>query len=60
MDNLSSYQDICPVSGIVHRIGQQIRFDLTSLCNRESAMLLIQLRFHGCETEALLKMRGKV
>jgi len=47
MSNSSSYQGVCPVPGIVYRIGQQIRFDLTSICNRGDCDIVLQLVFKG-------------
>jgi hypothetical protein len=47
MDNSSSYQGITPVPGIVYRIGQQIRFEITPLCEPSSCATLVSLRFHG-------------
>jgi hypothetical protein len=52
MDNSNTYQGIVPVPGIVYRIGQAIRFELTSLfcpggVNGGGLSLPIQLKFEG-------------
>lgn len=52
MDNSNTYQGIVPVPGIVYRIGQAIRFELTSLfcpggVNGGGTVLPIQLKFEG-------------
>lgn len=52
MDNSNTYQGIVPVPGIVYRIGQAIRFELTSLfcpggVNGGGTTLPIQLKFEG-------------
>lgn len=45
--NATTYQSISPVPGIVYRIAQQIRFDLTSLCDMGVCPYQVQLCFHG-------------
>ncbi len=47
IDNATNYQGVTPVPGIVYRIGQQIRVDVTSLVTAGVCPVQIQIRFHG-------------
>lgn len=47
MDNSTDYRGIVPVPGIVYRIGQQIRFDVTSLLLPAEVPGTAMLWFHG-------------
>lgn len=47
MDNATTYLGIGPVPGIVYRIGQAIRFDVSSLILTPDLPTPIQLCFHG-------------
>ena len=47
VDNGSVYQSVTPVPGIVYRVGQQLRFDVTSLVTPGSCPVQVQIRFQG-------------
>jgi hypothetical protein len=49
VSNSVSYLGVCPVPGIVYRIGQRIRFDLTNLLavTPGQCSIQVQLTFHG-------------
>lgn len=48
MDNSTDYQGIVPVPGIVYRIGQAIKFEVTSLITPpDPCAMHVQITFHG-------------
>lgn len=45
--NSVGYLGVCPVPGIVYRIGQRIKFELTNLVTPGACAIQVQLVFHG-------------